>query len=888
MNLPAGTTSTASPRSLARPLDLARVFTPPGGLGVVPLIEPDEVGMKLPESSAAAARRARVTVHGKLFEQAGQRLKLRGVTYGPFASNATGEPLPEPSAVAADFGLMRAAGINSVRIYHPPPAWFLDLALENGLLAMMEIPCPKHLGFLESAATQREARARVSAAVQATPGHPAVLGCCIGNEIGADLVRWYGARRIERFLSDLADAAHQADPDTLVTYASYPPTEYLQPPGLDFTTLNVYLHDRATFRRYLMRLANLSLERPLLLGEIGMDTLRHGEEAQANFLRGHIREATLAGLAGSFVFSWTDDWFTNGWQIEDWAFGLTRRDRAPKQSYHAIAGVFGDSPAALLEATPRVSVVVCSYNGGRTLEQCLRSLEALAYPNLEVILVDDGSTDNTPEIAARHPGVRYLRQNNQGLSVARNVGLQAATGELVAYTDSDCFADADWLALLVHQLQASGATAVGGPNLTPEDGWLAGCVACAPGQPIHVLESDEIAEHIPGCNMAFRRAALLAIGGFDPIFRKAGDDVDLCWRLQEAGYKITFAPGAFVWHHRRQGPRAYFKQQAGYGEAEAMLARKHPERFSILGGGIWRGVMYGDALAGLRLGRAHIYGGVFGQGLFQTLYQPRVAHWAMLPATLEWQATAALFTLLALDLPTLGFAVLMWAFSGVVTILQAAQARPAPRHDGLAARCVVATLCWLQPLVRSGQRYRTRFAPPPVKSPVNGAGPAWPGPLTCYITMTGVDRAVLLTRAAEELRRRGHSPRLDTGWSRWDIEVPCTYGVRLQLRTVQEFYGGNSAQIAVAFRRRRSVAFDAVAVLALVVVALGVRAHLWQSRPTEVFCYGVAVLLGSALTWLWQRGKASAARATAILDETAKSLGMTPFQPEKEPCKAAS
>ena len=886
MNLLAPTNS-ASPRTLARPLELVHALTAPGGTGLAQQTMSD-ASINPPSQPLVAPRGGRVRVQGKLFEQAGRRLKLRGVTYGPFAPNAANEPLPEPSAVAADFRLMSAAGINSVRIYHPPPAWFLDLAAEHGLLAMMEIPCPKHLGFLESTTAQREARERISVAVRATRGHPAVLGCCIGNELPADVVRWYGASRIERFIGELADAAHQADPDTLATYASYPPTEYLQPPGLDFTTLNVYLHDRATFRRYLLRLANLSLERPLVLGELGMDTIRHGEEAQAEFLRGHLREAALAGLAGAFVFSWTDDWFTNNWQIEDWAFGLTRRDRSPKQSYHAVADVFGSPPAAQLEATPRVSVIVCSYNGGRTLAQCLRSLEALAYPNLEIILVDDGSTDATPEIAAQFPKIRNLRQNNQGLSVARNVGLAAATGEIVAYTDSDCFADADWLALLVHQLQTSGAAAVGGPNLTPEDGRLAGCVACSPGQPIHVLESDENAEHIPGCNMAFRRDALLAIGGFDPIFRKAGDDVDLCWRLQEAGYKITFAPGAFVWHHRRQGPRAYLRQQAGYGEAEAMLARKHPERFSILGGGIWRGVMYGDALAGIRVGRPHIHGGIFGQGLFQTLYQPRVAHWAMLPATLEWQVAAALLMLLALDLPTLGVAVCMWALTGGVTLLQAAQARPAPRHDGFAARCVIAALCWLQPLIRSGQRYRTRFAPPPVKSPANGARPAWPGPLTRYITMEGVDRAILLNRAAEELRRRGHYPRLDTGWSRWDIEVPCTYGVRLQLRTVQELYAGNSAQIAVALRLRRSATFDAVAVLALVVVSLGVRAHFWQSVETEMLSFGVAALLFAGLAWLWRRGKASASRAAAILDETAKSLGMTPFQPEKEPCKPAS
>src|SRR5262249_47293756 len=159
-----------------------------------------------------------------------------------------------------------------------------------------------------------------------------------------------------------------------------------------------------------------------------------------------------------------------------------------------------------------------------------------------------------------------------------------------------CYADPDWLAHLVYQLQESGADAAGGPNLTPEDGKLAACVAAAPGQPAHVLESDQVAEHVPGCNMAFRREALAAINGFAPQYRKAGDDVAVCWRLQQVGKWITFAPGALVWHHRRQNPRTYLRQQAGYGEAEALLQFKHPDKFSGTGNGRWHGVVYSDSL----------------------------------------------------------------------------------------------------------------------------------------------------------------------------------------------------------------------------------------------------------------------------------------------------
>src|SRR4051812_15375313 len=108
-----------------------------------------------------------------------------------------------------------------------------------------------------------------------------------------------------------------------------------------------------------------------------MDTLRHGEEEQAALLAGPGCEARLMGLAGMFVFAWTDDWHTGGHAITDWAFGITRADRSPKASYHALREIFEQSAASLLETTPRVSVVVCTYNGGRTLAQCLRSLGEL-------------------------------------------------------------------------------------------------------------------------------------------------------------------------------------------------------------------------------------------------------------------------------------------------------------------------------------------------------------------------------------------------------------------------------------------------------------------------------------------------------------------------------
>jgi GT2 family glycosyltransferase len=685
---------------------------------------------------------------------------------------------------------------------------------------------------------------------------------------------------VERFLAGLCDVCKQADPEGLVTYANYPPTEYLDLPFLDFTTFNVYLHDREAFRRYLFRLQNLVGDRPLLLGELGMDTFRNGEQRQADFLAGHVEEAVLVGLAGAFVFSWTDEWFTGGCPIENWAFGITHADRGPKPAYHALREVWERPPHELAGPLPKVSVVVCTYNGGRTLDQCVRSLLALDYPDYEVIVVEDGSTDDTRAILERYPTVRAVHQANKGLSEARNVGLREARGEVVAYTDSDCYADPDWLTLLVHQLQKSGADAVGGPNLSPEDGRLAACVAAAPGQPTHVLTSDQVAEHIPGCNMAFRREALLAINGFDPVYRKAGDDVDVCWRLQSSGRWITFAPGAFVWHHRRLGPRAYLKQQAGYGEAEALLHFKHPDRFTERGHGKWRGVLYGGSLQGLRLAGPIIYHGTFAAGLFQCLYRPSPAHWAMLPGTLEWHLGLAVLAVAALFWPPgLAAVAALWGLSVLVAVLQAAQARLAPAHDGFRSRCLIALLCYLQPLVRSWHRYRTRLSSyrAAAQRPPEGQAGAEGLPLTgrlavAYWSEEWRERTELLDRAVAYFNEFRWGKVVGSGWQDWDLRVFCHPWSVVEVCTAQEDHGGGKRLIRVRYRLRLSGYTRTVAGMAAFAGVVAVLLGAWGPALE-------AAALAAVCLAAWRRGARHAALVVGVFDLIARRLNLIRCEP---------
>ncbi|WP_414583093.1 glycosyltransferase [Scytonema sp. PCC 10023] len=662
-------------------------------------------------SPTTLANTGKVTVKGKFFFLGDQKFFLKGVSYGPFSTGTHGQPFPEKPVVEKDFAMMAELGANCLRIYTVPPSWLLDLAATYGLRMLIGIPWSQHIAFLDSSAVQAEIRNCIATGVKACRNHPGVFAYLVGNEIPADIVRWHGQKRVRAFVKELMAVAKDAEPEALVSYANYPCTEYLNIDFTDFLCFNVYLHQEKDFRRYLSRLHNLAGDKPLVLSEFGVDSIREGTQEQAQILSQKLSSSFDMGAAGTIVFSWTDEWFTGGYAIQDWAFGLVDAERNKKPAFDTVQQYYTAPLPPVLPEYPKVSVVVCAYNAEPTMDSCLASLKELNYPNYEVIVVNDGSTDGTLEITQRYDYVRLISQENKGLSAARNVGIAAATGEIVAFTDSDCMADPDWLTYLVAKFLSTGLAAVGGPNLSPpEDSLVPACVAVSPGVPTHVLLSDEIAEHIAGCNMAFRREVLQEIDGFDRQYRAAGDDVDICWRLQDKGYAIGFSPAAIVWHFRRNTVDAYLKQQRGYGKAEALVYFKHPNRFNLLGQPSWAGRIYGDLSSFLRFGRSVIYSGVFGRGLFQTLYEPSGSLISYLPLTLEWNVAAGVLFVSALvsgDYPWVGAVMFLTSF--VWCIAGALQAGIEERFQGARARLLVALLIYLGPIVRSVERYRWRI-----------------------------------------------------------------------------------------------------------------------------------------------------------------------------------
>ena len=204
------------------------------------------------------------------------------------------------------------------------------------------------------------------------------------------------------------------------------------------------------------------------------------------------------------------------------------------------------------------------------------------------------------------------------------MGLAEATGEIVAYTDADTRVDRDWLSFLVQPFLTSNVVGSGGPNVVPaDDPPIAQCIARAPGGPTHVLLDDRIAEHVPGCNMAFRRDALVAIGGFNPSScapatmwmcaggcrREAGRSASR--RRRSSG--ITTASSV----------KAYWRQQVGYGEGETWLMAHHPEKF-LDGRMLWRGRIYSPLPFVRSLSGTRVNAGVWGTAAFPSVYRTDV------------------------------------------------------------------------------------------------------------------------------------------------------------------------------------------------------------------------------------------------------------------------
>ena len=231
----------------------------------------------------------------------------------------------------------------------------------------------------------------------------------------------------------------------------------------------------------------------------------------------------------------------------------------------------------------KISIIIPTKNNGDILEKCLASIENLDYPKeeYEVIIVDGHSTDDTVEMAKKF-GCKVVYENVGTIGGARDIGVENSTGKYIAFTDSDCVVDRNWLKNLIGQFKAEKIASVGGPNTTPEDDTeFAKCAGQVlkflsnPG-PRYGLNANKVMEiyHNPTCNSAYRKSIFQEVNGFNPKLITC-DDEELDYRIKEKGYKIFYTAEAKVMHYRRPTWRKFMKMAWNYGIGRMQAIKLH-------------------------------------------------------------------------------------------------------------------------------------------------------------------------------------------------------------------------------------------------------------------------------------------------------------------------
>lgn len=276
---------------------------------------------------------------------------------------------------------------------------------------------------------------------------------------------------------------------------------------------------------------------------------------------------------------------------------------------------------------PSLSVIMCTHNGAEKLSIALDSLHRQTLEDLELIVVDDGSTDASVEVAAAY-GVSVERlSSNVGLAAARNAGVARAGADLIAFTDDDCAVGPDWAEQIVtafvenpaldgvsgpvvpqstspfvrSYLEANNPLAPLGAELLVSNAFLYRLGLYLRRRLMRDSQVTNTLYSVVGANMAFRRKAIESVGGFDPAFRFGSEEEDLCRRLHDrpGPTELRYLPDLTVTHWFTPSVTDSVRRARAYGRGNARMVLKHPSMRLIvfpapvlLGAGILSAVAY--------------------------------------------------------------------------------------------------------------------------------------------------------------------------------------------------------------------------------------------------------------------------------------------------------
>jgi glycosyltransferase involved in cell wall biosynthesis len=223
-----------------------------------------------------------------------------------------------------------------------------------------------------------------------------------------------------------------------------------------------------------------------------------------------------------------------------------------------------------------ISIIIPAYNAAQTLPACLEALKKQTQPPDEIIVVDDGSQDQTAQVARAH-GAHLLEQPHQGPAAARNLGIDLASGNIVLFTDADCEPEPTWVTEMMRPFADPRVVGVKGSYRTHQQERVARLAQCEFEERYDRLERLATIDFIDSYSAAFRLAVLREMGGFDPAFPQANnEDVDLSYRLARAGCRLMFNRQAVVYHRHANSWRAYLRHKIKRGYWRMMVYRLHP------------------------------------------------------------------------------------------------------------------------------------------------------------------------------------------------------------------------------------------------------------------------------------------------------------------------
>lgn len=252
----------------------------------------------------------------------------------------------------------------------------------------------------------------------------------------------------------------------------------------------------------------------------------------------------------------------------------------------------------------QITVAIPCYNGARFIEATVQSVLVQSLPPSEVLVIDDGSTDDSASIVRRLPVTLLQHPQNFGLSVARNTALQAARHSIIAYIDVDAYADRAWLAALAQWFARSDVHGVGGQGI--ETQWL---TLADQWRHLHASQGHggrrlDRAPFLFGLNMAYRVDALRQVGGFDTTLRTNAEDLDIGYRLNDAGARLIYEPRSRVYHQRTDDEQTLKRTMFNWYYWAFVVKRRNGRRPWSLALGTLRRALLSDTLPDLVVRRS--------------------------------------------------------------------------------------------------------------------------------------------------------------------------------------------------------------------------------------------------------------------------------------------